>query len=106
MFYSKRCQTVIAALHEKDEKDNEEEAALIIKTRCQKNWKKSAKICSEAMRGLGGSQNGAILFGIPLPSFSAGRGSSPLDYVGLLQENETRTSVRYFMKKDPGHLGL
>jgi hypothetical protein len=43
--YGKRGQTVIiAALHEKDEKDNEEEAALIIKTRCQKNSKKFAKI--------------------------------------------------------------
>jgi hypothetical protein len=43
VFYGKRGQTVIAALHEKDEKDTEEEPALIIKTRCQKNLKKSAK---------------------------------------------------------------
>jgi hypothetical protein len=42
--YGKRGQAVISALHEKDEKDNEEEAALIIKTRCQQNSKKFAKI--------------------------------------------------------------
>jgi hypothetical protein len=48
VFYSKRCQTVIAALHEKDEKDNEEEVALKIKTRCQKNLKKSAKIVKQS----------------------------------------------------------
>ena len=40
-----------------------------------------------------------ILFGILLPSFSAGLGTFPLDSVGLCQENETRTSVHYFMKR-------
>jgi hypothetical protein len=37
--YGKRCQTIIAALDRKDEKDKEE-GALIIKTRCPKNSKK------------------------------------------------------------------
>jgi hypothetical protein len=44
VFYGKRCQTVIAALHEKDEKSDQKEAALIMKARFQKNLKKSANI--------------------------------------------------------------
>jgi hypothetical protein len=57
--YGKRGQAVIiAALHEKDEKDTEEEDALIgpgVK-RIQRNLRKY----SEAMRNLGGSQNVAM----------------------------------------------
>jgi hypothetical protein len=43
VLHVKSCQTVIAALHEKDEKDNKEEVAFITHARCQKNAKKSKK---------------------------------------------------------------
>ncbi len=49
--YVKPCQTIIAALHKKD--DNKEEAALIIKTRCQIEFEEIRENC-EAMRCLGG----------------------------------------------------
>jgi hypothetical protein len=59
----KRGQTVIAALHEK-------EVGLIIKVRCQKEFKGISKN-SEAVRCLGGRQNGSMAWDF-VTSFSAG----------------------------------
>jgi hypothetical protein len=62
VLYGKHGNTAIAALHEKDEKVNEERSWAHKKP--QRN-----KRNSEAMRGLGGRQNGAMAWDSIAPFF-------------------------------------